>query len=99
MERGKYCCKVIEEVKKIKNRHLGTGRSVAEIQTDSPDMAVWKLRESLTPEDQDTFNHPNQWASPVGYAKIILAKTSDVSVHTITSRVKAYRKSQRSKMR
>lgn len=99
VERGKYCCKVIEEVKKIKNQHLGTGRSVAEIQTDSPDMAVWKLRESLTPEDQDTFNHPNQWGPPVGYAKIILAKTSDVSVHTITSRVKAYRKSQRSKMR
>jgi hypothetical protein len=99
LERGKYCCEVIEEVKKIKNLHLGTGRSVPEIQTESPDMAVWQLRKLLTQEDQDTFNHPNQWGPPVGYAKIILAKTSDVSVHTITSRVKAYRKSQRSKKR
>ncbi len=96
-ERGKYCCTVIEEAKRIKNLCLGTGRSIAEIQGASPDMAIWRVRESLSEEDRDVFNHPNRWGAPVGYAKSILAKTSDRSVHTITSWVKAHRKTQQSK--
>lgn len=99
IERGKFCDQVIDEVRRIRNLCLETGRSVAEIQNEHPDWAVWKVRESLSPEDQDTFNHPRLWGAPVGYAKNILAKSSDVGVHTITSRVKAYRKSQRSKKR
>jgi hypothetical protein len=96
-ERGKYCCEVIEDAKKIKNLCLATGRSVVEIQGENPDLAIWKVRESLGEDDRDVFNHPNRWGAPVGYAKNILAKTSDVSVHTITSWVKIYRKTQRSK--
>jgi hypothetical protein len=90
---------VINEIKRIRNLHLGSGMSVAEIQKENPEWAAWKVRDSLSSEDRDTFNHPRQWGAPVGYAKNILAKTSDVGVHTITSRVKAYRKSQRSKKR
>jgi hypothetical protein len=96
-QRGEFCQRVIDEIKRIKNQCVGMGRSVAEIQNDHPDFAVWKVRESLSSEDRDTFNHPNRWGPPVGFAKNILAKTSDVSVHTITSRVKAYRKSQQPK--
>jgi hypothetical protein len=97
ISRGKFCDKVINEVRRIKNLCLATGRRVAEIQNEHADWAVWKVRDSLSSEDRDTFNHPNQWGSVVGYAKNILVKTSGVSVHTITSQVKAYRKSQRPK--
>lgn len=95
IKRGEFCQRVIEQIKRIKNLNRGTGMSVAEVQNENPEWAVWKVRELLPPEDRDTFNHPNQWGPVVGYAKNILAKTSDVSVHTITSRVKAYRKSQK----
>ncbi len=95
--RGKFCQRVIEQVKRIKNLSLGTGRSVAEVQQYHPDWEVWKVRESLSQEDQDTFNHPRQWGPPVGYAKNILARNEGVSEHTITASVKAYRKSLRVK--
>jgi hypothetical protein len=76
---------------------VGTGRSVAEIQSEHSDWAVWNVRESLAQEDQDTLNHPRQWGPTVGYAKKILAKNYGVSEHTITASVKAYRKSKQPK--
>lgn len=77
--------------------YLISGRSVAEIQVEHPDWAVWKVRESLGSEDKDTFKRPNQWGPTVGYAKIVLSKTQGVKTDTITSWVKAYRKSQKTK--
>ena len=92
IDRGKFCDGVIDEIKRIKNLAVGTGRSVAEIEKENPDFAVWKVRTSLSPEDQETFNHPNQWGPPVGYAKMVLGKIHAVTTHTIDSWVKAYRK-------
>jgi hypothetical protein len=91
IDRGKFCDEVIDEIRTIRNLHSGSGRSVAEIQHANPRWAVWKVRESLDSEDQETFNHPNQWGPPVGYAKRVLSKINGVSMDTITSWVKAYR--------
>src|SRR5260370_13402345 len=71
MERGKFCQQVTDEIKKIKNLCLGTGRSVSEVQNEQPDWAVWKLRESLSSEHQDTFNHPRRWRPPAGYSRLL----------------------------
>jgi hypothetical protein len=99
IERGKFCQQVIDEIKRIRNLSVGTGRSVAEIQNDYPDFVVWKIRESLDREDQDTFTHPNRWGPSVGYAQGVLSKIHDVSTHTINSWAKAYRKSLQMKKR
>ena len=95
-ERGKFCIQVCNEGKKVRRMHLD-GRSVAEIQHDYPDFAIWKVRESLSPEDRETFNHPRQWGP--GYVKMILARTEGISEHTVNASMKAYRKSQRPKHR
>jgi hypothetical protein len=57
---------VIDELKRIKNLSRGTGRGMAEIHHEYPDLAAWKVREVLSPEDQETFNHPNRWGGVVG---------------------------------
>ncbi len=92
VERGKFCDQVIEEIRRIKNLAVGSGRSVAEIEEENPGFAVWSVRRTLAREDQETFNHPNQWGPAVGYAKMILSKTHGVSKDTITSWVKAWRR-------
>jgi hypothetical protein len=97
IERGRFWEQVIDEIKRIKNLCVGSGWSIAEIQYRHPDFAVWKVRESLGGEDLESFNHPNQWGPPVGFAKKILAKSSGVSDHTITASVKAYRKTHQPK--
>ena len=95
--RGKFCDQVIQEIKRIKNLSVTTGRSVAEIEDEFPEFVVWKVRTSLSSEDREAFNHPRQWGPPVGYAKMVLSKICDVTVHTLTSWVKAYRKSLKTK--
>jgi len=92
--RGRFCDQVLDEIKKIKNLVASTGRSVAEIEKEHPNFAIWKVRTTLGREDQETFNHPNQWGAPVGYGKMVLSKSQNVAVDTITSWVKAYRKHQ-----
>ncbi len=92
IERGRFWEQVIDEIKRIRNLCVGSGWSIAEIQNSHPDFAVWKVRACLGGKDLETFNQPNQWGPPVGFAKKILAKTSAVSEHTITASVKAYRK-------
>jgi hypothetical protein len=95
VERGKFCDQVIDEIRRIKNLFASTGRSVAEIEKEHPNFAVWKVRTILGPEDQQTFNHPNQWGPPVGYGTMVLSKMEGVRPVTITSWVKAYRKYQK----
>ena len=97
IERGKFCEQVINEIKRIRNLHLGSGMSVAEIQKENPEWTAWKVRESLRSEDRETFNHPRQWGPPVGYARLILSKVQEVSVHTVKAWVKAYSRSLRMK--
>jgi hypothetical protein len=76
--RGKFCDQVIDEIKRIKNLVVVTGRSVAEIEKEHPGFVVWKVRTSLSAEDQEAFSHPNQWGAPVGYAKMVLSKIHSV---------------------
>lgn len=97
VERGKFCDQVIDEIRRIKNLFATTGRSVAEIEKEHPNFAVWKVRTTLSPEDQETFNRPNQWGPIVGYAKMILSKIHNRRPVTMTSWVKAYRKCQKAK--
>jgi hypothetical protein len=65
---------------------------MAEIQHEYPGSVVWKVREQLPQDDQQTFNYPNQWGPVVGYAKMVLSRIHHVSTHTIISWVKACRK-------
>lgn len=97
IDRGKFCDQVIEGMKRIKTLVVGTGRSMAEVQQDHPDLTAWKVRTELSAEDQEVFNRPRQWGPVVGYAKKILSKTHGVSTHTITSWVKAYNKDRKTK--
>ena len=97
VEKGRFCDQVIGEIRRIRNLTVSSGRSVAEIEKEHPDFAAWKVRTSLSPDDQETFSHPRQWGPPVGYAKMVLSKTHGVSQHTINSWVKAYRKGQKTR--
>lgn len=92
IERGKFCVQVIEEIKRIKNLALSTGRSMAEIEHEHLEWVVWKVRGQLPQDDQQTFNSPNQWGPVVAYARMVLSRIHHVSTHTIISWVKAYRK-------
>jgi hypothetical protein len=92
IDRGKFCVQVIDEMKRIKNLALSTGRSMAEIEHEYPEWVVWKVRGQLPQDDQQTFNSPNQWGPVVGYARMVLGRIHHVSTHTIISWVKAYRK-------
>ena len=97
IERGRFCDQVIDEIKRIKNLCQASGRSVAEVQHEHPDWAVWTVRDHIGPEDKDAFSHPRQWGPTVGYAKMILSKIHGVTADTITSWVKAYRRSRKAK--
>jgi hypothetical protein len=99
IERGQFCQQVIDEIRRIKNLHLGSGMSIAEIQNENPKWAAWNVRESLSSEDRETFNHPRRWGAPVGYARLILSKDQAVTVDTVRSWVKAYRRSLRMRQR
>jgi hypothetical protein len=97
VKRGKFCDQVIDEMKRIKNLVVGTGRNIAEVQQDHPDLAAWKVRTQLDSETQETFNHPRQWGPVVGFAKMVLSKIHGVSTSTITSWIKVYRKGRKTR--
>lgn len=97
VERGKFCDQVTAEIKRIRELCRSHGRTVAEIQQAHPEFAAWKVRAQLCAEDQDIFNHPNQWGPVVGYAQLMLGNAHGVKPGTINSWVKAYRKTQRNK--
>jgi hypothetical protein len=95
IDQGKFCEQVIGEMKKIKNLCGGGNSSVAKIQQEHPEFAVWKVRESLDEDLREAFNHPRQWGPVVGYAHIILGKSFDRKPPTIKDWVKAYRSSKK----
>lgn len=91
LRKGVYCDQVIQEMRRIKHFVLETGRNIAEVKSEQPGFAVWKLGEHLSEEDRETLDRPNQWGPLVGYAKGILGKFYGRSPHTITDWIKAYR--------
>jgi len=95
MRKGRFCDRVIGEMRQIRGLTIDGGRSIAEIQTEHPDWAVWNLRDALGEEDRDTFNHPRQWGPVVGLALSILAKHYGKHRTTVWDWVKVYRKQAR----
>jgi len=94
LERGKRCAQIVKEMKRFRYLRLDACRNVKEIQTDYPDFYIWELRENLTAEDRDLFDHPNQWESVVTYTYGILGKQYAKNWMTIRDWVKAWNKSQ-----
>jgi hypothetical protein len=92
LRKGKYCERVVEEMRRVRNLVLGTGATMAQVRTEQPSLAVWNVREQLSAEDKETFDHPNRWGPVVGYAKSLLSKGYGRSPDTITGWIKAYRK-------
>jgi hypothetical protein len=92
LRKGEYCERVVEEMRRVRNLVLGTGATIAQVKSEQPSLAVWNLREQLSAEDKETFDHPNQWGPVVGYAKLLLGKAHGRSPDTITGWIKAYRK-------
>lgn len=93
VRKGRFCDQVISEIRRIRNLCLGTGRSMVEVRHEHAEFSVWEVREQLAEDDRDVFDHPRRWGPVVGYAKNLLAKVEGRSPATITSWVKAYRKS------
>lgn len=97
LQSGKRCKQIVDEVKKIKYQRVDVGKTVSEIQSENPNFLVWKVRENLSPDDRELFDHPNRWESKTGasYAYGLLAKEYARSWTTIRDWVKAWNKSQR----
>ncbi len=91
LAKGKLCSQIMQEVRTVKKLCVDSGRTIVEVQIDFPDFHAWKLRETLTAEDRETFNNPRQWGPVVGYAEMILAKHFGRSAETIHDWVKGYR--------
>ena len=92
---GKFCDQVVSEIRKVKFMCGEGGKTVAEIKNEHPDFAVWDLVAGLSGEDQEMFQHPNRWASPTGYAHLILSKHYCRVRGTIKNWRKAYRRHRR----
>jgi hypothetical protein len=91
---GQRCAKLIDQIKHVRYMYLDTGRTMAEIQQDSPDGEIWKVIKNLPAEDQETFAHPNRWGPVVGYGHGLLAKEYRKSPATIRDWIKTYRQKQ-----
>jgi DNA-binding XRE family transcriptional regulator len=99
IERGRFCDLIIGDIRKIRGLCIDGGQSIVEIQIAHNELAAWKLRETMTEEDRDTFNHPRQWGPVVGYAEKVLGKYFDRHPETIRDWVKAYRAHLRKSLR
>ncbi len=91
IEKGGFCAQIQNEMRKVKSLGAGSGLSIVEIQLAHPDFAVWKLRDTLTQEEREHFNHPNRWAPVIGYARAVLGKHFESHPLTVRDWVKAYR--------
>jgi hypothetical protein len=93
--RGDFCDRIIGQMRKIKRLCVDSGRTIVEIQSESPELDVWKLRDALPQEERDTFNHPRQWGPSVGFAAQMLGKHFDRNPQTVRDWVKASRAARR----
>jgi hypothetical protein len=91
VEKGRFCAQIQNEMRKIKALSVGSGLTIVEIQLAQPDFTVWKLRDTLTEENREHFNHPHRWAPVIGYARAILGKHFESHPFTVRDWVKAYR--------
>jgi hypothetical protein len=95
IQRGKRCAQIIDEVRRVKNLVVGTGRTMAEVREEQPTLLVWAFRDTLPQQDREIFDHPNQWGPVVGYAHGLLSKEYGKSPTTIKDWVKAFRHHER----
>jgi hypothetical protein len=95
IEKGQLCNQIEGEMRKIKTLGAASGRTVVEIQLAHPDFAVWKVRDTLSEEDRELFNHPRQWGPVIGYAELVLGRHYGKSAQTVQGWVKDYRAASR----
>jgi len=95
--RGKHCAQVVAEIKQIKSECTARGKTVAEMQCDYPNLAVWQVVEKLPNEDQETFQHPTRWGTPAGYAHGLLATFYARRAATIKDWVKRHNRTLKSR--
>jgi len=57
LRKGKYCERVVEEMRRVRNQVLGSGATIGQVKSEQPHLAVWNLREQLSAEDKETFDH------------------------------------------
>ncbi len=96
IEKGRRCHQIITEMRHIKRVCVDSGRTISEAQSTNPEYEVWKLREALSEEDRETFNHPRRWGPVVGYSRLVLAKDYDRNEGTVKNWVKSFRRWRRS---
>jgi hypothetical protein len=97
LQAGKRCSQIIEQMKRFKYLRRDRGMTVEDIQKENPNFLIWKVREGLSAEERDLFDHPNRWESVVTYAYGLLGKEYGKSWATIRDWVKAWKRSQRSR--
>ena len=96
IRKGKFCVQAADDIKRIRRMYKGGGKKLVEIKQQYPDMAVWNVVATLSPEDQDTFHLPGTWGPD--YDKLILGKYYDgASPFTVRDWMKAYRRYEREK--
>jgi hypothetical protein len=94
--RGKDCYDIIGEARQI--RHLfGRGQKMFEIRQEHGRFRIWAVVSNLPKEDQETFEHPNQWGSIVSYTHGLLGNAYGKHPTTVRDWVKAYRRRSTSK--
>ena len=92
IEKGRFCDRVVQEMRQIHRMCADGGRSIAEIQTNHPEFAAWKVRDTLAEEDREVFNHPRQWGPTVGYARLVVGKHYRRHADTVKDWMKAFRR-------
>ncbi|MFZ0634685.1 MAG: hypothetical protein WA755_10365 [Candidatus Acidiferrales bacterium] len=95
IQHGKRCAQLIDEIRRVRNLVLGTGRTIAEVRGENPTLLVWAIRDALQHQDREIFDHPNRWGPVVGYAHGLLSKEYGRSDMTIRDWVKAFRRQTR----
>jgi transcriptional regulator with XRE-family HTH domain len=95
IEKGRFCDRVVQEMRQIKSLCVDSGWTIAEIQTNHPEFAAWKVRDTLAEEDRNVFNHPRQWGPTVGYGRLVLGKHYGRHADTVKDWIKAFRSEER----
>lgn len=93
VKRGCICVRITDEMKTIRYMFREAGKSITEIQAETPDFRFWQLVKSdaLPEEDRETALHPNQWGT--GYPALLLSKYFKRSKATIRDYKTAYKPS------
>jgi hypothetical protein len=82
-------------VKGIRSQCSTRRKTIADMERDHANFAVWQLVRELPNEDQETFRHPNQWGAAAGYAHGLLATFYQKAPDTIKGWIKQYKRTSR----